>query len=127
MKEIRARHRADAKKCAAISGLLFSLASAAVAMQIFAVHCIMYCYKEELPHLWLPVWSLLSLGGTIAIFGILLNQCYGLINQELPAFSTALGTPVLVVCAIGHLIWCWTRDQWLKWQGEEPKNRSSLL
>lgn len=39
--------------------------------------------------------------------GVLVNQAYGLSYQELPPYGTALGTPVLVVCSIGHFLYFW--------------------
>jgi hypothetical protein len=47
-------------------------------------------------------WSLVQIGSFIAILGIVLNQAYGLQNRVEPPWATALGTPVLVIAALGH-------------------------
>jgi hypothetical protein len=91
------------KKCFAISAVCFCISVLACSFQILALHAINYCYSEPLMHLYYPVLTLVSLTSTIAILGTCVNQAHVLLNRELPPFATALGTPVLVICATVHL------------------------
>lgn len=81
--------------------LLFSFVVVAVVIQALTIFALQHCIKEDLLGLYWPIWTLLGLGTSIAMLGIVLCQVYALANQEWPPFATALGTPVLVVCSSG--------------------------
>ena len=100
------------------------LAGAADAVQVLAIIALQHCQHEDLLGLYWPIWTLLGLGTTIAMLGVVINQVYGLREHDLPPFSTALGTPVLVVCSIGHLLF----TQYGEWRGRKAKKaRASEL
>jgi hypothetical protein len=105
------KHKRSAKLCLVKTSVLLICAMACDIFQVFAIFTIQHCHREDLLSLYWPIWTLLGLGSTIAMVGVCINQVYGLLEQELPPFGTALGTPVLVVCAIGHLIYQWSKDK----------------
>jgi hypothetical protein len=97
-------HKRSAYSCLGWTFSLLAVAAVADAVQVLAIFALQHCHKEPLLGLYWPVWTLLGLGSSIAMLGVLLNQVYGLQEHELPPFGTALGTPVLVVCSVGHYI-----------------------
>jgi hypothetical protein len=48
-------------------------------------------------------WTLIQVGSLIAILGISVSQGYCLVGKEGPPWNVALGTPVLVLAALGHV------------------------
>ena len=99
------KHHHSAKICCYWAAVLLAVAIAADAIQVLAIIALQHCHHEALLGLYWPVWTLLGLGSSIAMAGVVLSQVYGLQQHELPPFGTALGTPVLVVCSIGHYIY----------------------
>jgi hypothetical protein len=102
-----ARHRKHAWQCLAKTSILLVLVLACDTIQVFAIMDIQHCHHEAFLGLYWPLWTLLGLGSTIAMIGTLVNIAYCLTTQKLPPYGTALGTPVLVVCSIGHFLYHW--------------------
>jgi hypothetical protein len=111
------KHHQSAKICCCWAAVLLAVAIAADAIQVLAIIALQHCHHEALLGLYWPVWTLLGLGSSIAMAGVVLSQIYGLQQHELPPFGTALGTPVLVVCSIGHYIY----TQVLEWRKKKNK------
>jgi hypothetical protein len=105
------KHKMSAILCLLKTSALLIVVMACDIFQVIAIFAIQHCHHEDLLPLYWPVWTLLGLGSTIAMVGVCINQVYGLLEQELPPFGTALGTPVLVVCAIGHLLYEWSKHK----------------
>jgi hypothetical protein len=80
-------------------------AAACDVFQVLAIIALQHCEHEDLLGLYWPLWTLLGLGSTVAMIGVVLNQLYGLLRHELPPYSVGMGTPVLVVAATVHLLW----------------------
>jgi len=95
-------HEKVRRRCLIISLFCFVLTLAAVIFEVFAALNIEYCDGEDLMMLYWGFWSIIQVGSLIAIFGIALNQWYGLEKKKEPPWATALGTPVLVIAALGH-------------------------
>ncbi|KAG4425673.1 hypothetical protein IFR04_001135 [Cadophora malorum] len=91
--------------CLAKTFCLFILLVFSTIMQVFAAHTILFCHKESLMHLYFPVWTVFAIGITFATLGCCVTQVYALKTMKLPPFGVALGTPVLVVSAVTHLVW----------------------
>jgi len=106
-KEMIKTHRKNAWNCLGKTSILLVFAVACNTMMVFSILTIQHCHHEVLLGLYWPLWTFLGLGSNIAMAGVLLSQCYGLSCQELPPYGTALGTPVLVVCSIGHFLYSW--------------------
>lgn len=92
-----------------------------VIMEAFAAFSIQFCDGEDLMMLYWGFWTLIQVGSLIAIFGIMLNQWYSLREKELPPWNVALGTPVLVIAALGHAWQSCVRTVWRKWTGKAKK------
>jgi hypothetical protein len=92
----------------------------------FALFNIQFCDGEDLMSLYWGFYTLIGVGSLIAIFGISLNQWYALKEQTLPPWSVALGTPVLVIAALGDVLHFAVRSLWKRWKarGGEDLSRS---
>jgi hypothetical protein len=90
-------------------------------MEAFAAFSIQFCDGEDLMMLYWGFWTLIQVGSLIAIFGIMLNQWYSLEEKEHPPWSVALGTPVLVIAALGHAWQSCFRTAWRRWTGKAKK------
>jgi hypothetical protein len=112
----------DAKRCLWKTFGCLVVAIVCDIFQVLAIIALQHCHHEDLLGLYWPLWTLLGLGSTIAMVGVCINQAYGLLEQDLPPFGTALGTPVLVVCAIIHLIWNLSKDKLKKLKRKSDKN-----
>jgi hypothetical protein len=104
-----------------ISLVCFILAIVTVVMEAFAAFSIQFCDGEDLMMLYWGFWTLIQVGSLIAIFGIMLNQWYSLREKEHPPWSVALGTPVLVIAALGHAWQSCVKTAWRKWMGKAEK------
>jgi hypothetical protein len=71
--------------------------------EVFALFNIEYCDGEDLMQLYWGFWSVLQVGSNIAIFGVMLQLWIALGNVETPSWAVALGTPVLVLAAMGWI------------------------
>jgi len=90
-------------------------------MEAFAAFSIQFCDGEDLMMLYWGFWTLIQVGSLIAIFGIMLNQWYSLREKEHPPWNVALGTPVLVIVALGHAWQSSVKTAWQKWKGKDEK------
>jgi hypothetical protein len=68
-------------------------------------------------------WTLIQVGSLIAIVGIMINLWYSLGEKENPPWIVALGTPVLVIAALGHAWQNCVRTAWRRWTGKAEKTR----
>jgi len=98
-------HKRSVRWCLINTGLCLIFATACNVFQVLSIISLQHCWHEDLLGLYWPLWTLLGLGSTVAMLGVVVNQIYGLLEHELPGFSVGMGTPVLVVCAIVHLLW----------------------
>jgi len=105
------------QKCFYISLICFALSVAATIVEAFAAFNIQFCDGEDLMMLYWGFWTLVQVGSVIAILGIAVNQWYALENKELPPWNVALGTPVLVIAALGHAWQNCTKSAWRKLKG----------
>lgn len=84
---------------AMISGLV-SLVAAVI--EAFALLTLQFCDEEPLSSLYWSTWTVLQVGGVVAIFGISLHVRHMIKGTRHPPWALALGTPVLVVAGLGH-------------------------
>lgn len=66
-------------------------------------------------------WSILQIGSTIAIIGVMLQFWIVLGDVETPSWAVALGTPVLVFAAAGFIV----KFLWGKVWGKFRRNKQS--
>ncbi|KAI1386738.1 uncharacterized protein F4822DRAFT_325399 [Hypoxylon trugodes] len=83
---------------------LFLVAAVLLVIEVFALLALQFCDGEDLMSLYWSTWTMLQLGSEIAILGIVMALWHNLCNFKLPLWTLALGTPVLVVAGIGHVI-----------------------
>ncbi|GAW12363.1 hypothetical protein ANO14919_017290 [Xylariales sp. No.14919] len=89
--------------------LVFTLAtlmvvSAMLVIEVYALLGLQFCDGEDLMSLYWATWTTLQLGSEIAILGVSLALWHHLWDMEHPLWALALGTPVLVVAGLGHLL-----------------------
>lgn len=88
-------------------GFWTSLAGGLVAcsfgvLAAFTLLTLQFCDGEPLASLYWSTWTVLVVGGIVAIFGISLHIRNLIKSRRLPPWALALGTPVLVVAGLGH-------------------------
>ncbi|KAI0152148.1 hypothetical protein F4776DRAFT_14620 [Hypoxylon sp. NC0597] len=84
--------------------VLFLVAAVSLVIEVFALLALQFCDGEDLMSLYWATWTMLQLGSEIAILGIDLALWHHLSNVRSPLWALALGTPVLVVAGLGHLM-----------------------
>jgi hypothetical protein len=75
-------------------------------------------------------WSVLQVGSNIAILGVMVQFWIVLGDHETPSWAVALGTPVLVVAALGFVlksVWSqfWDRCRGKRAQEAPPNSEDS--
>ncbi|KAK7743489.1 hypothetical protein SLS53_004023 [Cytospora paraplurivora] len=73
-----------------------------VVMEAFVIMALQFCDGEPIVSLYWATWTMLSVGGLIAIWGICLHVRHMITGKKHPPWALALGTPVLVVAGLGH-------------------------
>lgn len=68
----------------------------------FTLLTLQFCDEEPLASLYWSTWTVLVVGGIVAIFGISLHIRHLIKSRRPPPWALALGTPVLVVAGLGH-------------------------
>lgn len=71
-------------------------------MAAFTLLTLQFCDGEPLSSLYWSTWTVLVVGGIVAIFGISLHIRHLIKSRRPPPWALALGTPVLVVAGLGH-------------------------
>ncbi|KAI1098901.1 hypothetical protein F4804DRAFT_103194 [Jackrogersella minutella] len=96
--------RRKLKKSLAWCTMLFFTAAVILILEVFTLLALQFCDGEDLMSLYWSTWTMLQLGSEMAILGINLALWHHLCNVRQPLWALALGTPVLVVAGLGHLI-----------------------
>ncbi|KAG5933554.1 hypothetical protein E4U53_000951 [Claviceps sorghi] len=100
-----AHQRAKALKTYILLNVLCVLASTAVViLEAFALLALQFCDGEDLMSLYWSTWTMLQVGSLIALLGIVLALLFSHRNRKHPPWALALGTPVLVIAGLLHLI-----------------------
>ncbi|KAK1769871.1 hypothetical protein QBC33DRAFT_556294 [Phialemonium atrogriseum] len=94
----------EMKRCMLACGLYAGVSVAAVVTEVFALLALQFCDGEDLMPLYWAAWTALQVGALIAILGILLAASHTVRGGEHPPWALALGTPVLVVAGLGHVV-----------------------
>lgn len=84
--------------------MAFLISIVCVILEAFAILNIEYCDGEDLINLYWSFWSILQVGSIIAEFGVILQLWMLLSDVANPSWAVALGTPVLVLAALGHAL-----------------------
>ncbi|KAG6001482.1 hypothetical protein E4U21_004290 [Claviceps maximensis] len=80
------------------------LSTTVVIMEAFALLALQFCDGEDLMSLYWSTWTMLQVGSLIALLGIVLALLFSHRNRKHPPWALALGTPVLVIAGLLHLI-----------------------
>ncbi|PTB61728.1 hypothetical protein BBK36DRAFT_1190502 [Trichoderma citrinoviride] len=80
------------------------VSAAVVVMEAFALLALQFCDGENLISLYWSTWTMIQVGSLIAMMGIILAMAHSLRNRRHPPWALALGTPVLVIAGLLHLI-----------------------
>lgn len=73
-------------------------------MEGFSLLALQFCDGENLISLYWSTWTMIQVGSLIAMMGIILAMAHSLRNRRHPPWALALGTPVLVIAGLLHLI-----------------------
>ncbi|EGR49671.1 uncharacterized protein TRIREDRAFT_106684 [Trichoderma reesei QM6a] len=80
------------------------VSAAVVVMEAFSLLALQFCDGENLISLYWSTWTMIQVGSLIAMMGIILAMAHSLRNRRHPPWALALGTPVLVIAGLLHLI-----------------------
>lgn len=80
------------------------IAMACAILEVFCILTLQFCDREPLISLYWSTWTVLQVGGVVAIFGISLHIRHMIKGRKHPPWALALGTPVLVVAGLGHYL-----------------------
>jgi hypothetical protein len=91
-------------KTVAITSVCAVLGVVATVVEALAILAHQYCDGEDLTQFYWAFWSLISVGACIALIGLAIYHIYSLNDKDHPPWMIALGTPVLVIAGLGHLL-----------------------
>ncbi|KAL7784289.1 hypothetical protein V8C37DRAFT_413445 [Trichoderma ceciliae] len=80
------------------------VSAAVVIMEAFSLLALQFCDGENLISLYWSTWTMIQVGSLIAMMGIILAMAHSWRNRRHPPWALALGTPVLVIAGLLHLI-----------------------
>lgn len=73
-------------------------------IEALAVLALEYCHGEDLTQFYWAFWGIIEVGACIALIGLAVYHIYSLSDKDHPPWMIALGTPVLVIAGLGHLL-----------------------
>jgi hypothetical protein len=88
-----------------------------VIVEALAGCALTYCMKHKLIWFYWGMWTLTQVGSLIAIIGVTVHQWACLGEHSTPPWNVALGTPILVITGIAHIIGSWLAKKFKKWTG----------
>jgi hypothetical protein len=88
----------------AITSICAILATVATIIEALACLTLQYCDGEDLMQFYWSFWAVLQIGSVIALIGLAVYHIYSLNDKDHPPWMIALGTPVLVIAGLGHII-----------------------
>jgi hypothetical protein len=88
----------------AITSVCAVLAVISTIVEAFAVLALEYCDGENLTQFYWAFWGLIQVGACIALIGLAVYHIRSLNDKDHPPWMIALGTPVLVIAGLGHLL-----------------------
>ncbi|PNP48523.1 hypothetical protein TGAMA5MH_00417 [Trichoderma gamsii] len=97
-----------------------------VIMEAFALLALQFCDGENLISLYWSTWTMTQVGSLIAMMGIILAMAHSWRNRRHPPWALALGTPVLVIAGLLHLIHDCVKKRINQFM-EGPTRRNSVL
>ncbi|KAB5551356.1 hypothetical protein GE09DRAFT_1223152 [Coniochaeta sp. 2T2.1] len=97
-------HKRKMQRCMLVCSVYAVISVVAVVMEVFALMALQFCDGEDLMSLYWSTWTVMQIGSLIAIFGVLLAVFHTIRGRKHPPWALALGTPVLVVAGLGHII-----------------------
>ncbi|KAG5923637.1 hypothetical protein E4U42_004904 [Claviceps africana] len=120
-----AHQRAKALKTYILLTVLCVLVSTVVViLEAFALLALQFCDGEDLMSLYWSTWTMLQVGSLIALLGIVLALLFSHRNRKHPPWALALGTPVLVIAGLLHLIHDCSRKRVKKMRRSWPSDSS---
>lgn len=96
--------RGKLKRALVATIFIFLVSAATVVIETFCLLALQFCDGEDLMSLYWSTWTMMQVGSQIAIGGIVLALWHTLCNVKHPIWALAMGTPVLVVAGLGHVI-----------------------
>jgi uncharacterized BrkB/YihY/UPF0761 family membrane protein len=110
----------------AITSVSALAATVATIMEAFAALTLEYCDGEDLMQFYWGFWTLIQVGSVIAMIGLAAYHYYSLNDKDHPPWMVALGTPVLVIAGLGHMVVLGVRTAWRKFSGYSKKKQSQV-
>ncbi|KAK6865168.1 hypothetical protein PG990_005391 [Apiospora arundinis] len=96
--------RGKLKRALAATLFIFLVSAAVIVIETFCLLALQFCDGEDLMSLYWSTWTMMQIGSQIAIGGVVLALWHSLCNVKHPIWALAMGTPVLVVAGLGHVI-----------------------
>jgi hypothetical protein len=75
-----------------------------IVCEVYALMALQFCEGEDLISLYWSTWTMIQVGSNIAMLGIILALCHSFRDFRHPPWALALGTPVLVIAGLLHLL-----------------------
>ncbi|KAL1840645.1 hypothetical protein VTJ49DRAFT_253 [Mycothermus thermophilus] len=95
-------HKSRMRRALVSCGAYAAVAITSVVLEAYALMGLQFCQGEDLMVLYWASWTMLQIGSTAAMVGILLAAFYQLRGMKAPPWALALGTPILVAAGFGH-------------------------
>ena len=96
--------RQKLKRALVATLFIFLVSAAVIVIETFCLLALQFCDGEDLMSLYWSTWTMMQVGSQIAIGGVVLALWHSLCNVKHPIWALAMGTPVLVVAGLGHVI-----------------------
>jgi hypothetical protein len=109
------------KTTVAITSICAVLSVVCTVFEAVAALSLEYCDGEDLIQFYWVFWGLIQVGGCIALTGLAVYHIYSFNDKAHPPWMIGLGTPVLVISGLGHLLILCITSLYRKWRGIPPE------
>ena len=96
--------RRKLKRALVATLFIFLVSAVVIVIETFCLLALQFCDGEDLMSLYWSTWTMMQVGSQIAIGGVVLALWHSICNVKHPIWALAMGTPVLVVAGLGHVI-----------------------
>ncbi|KAK8090041.1 hypothetical protein PG997_005002 [Apiospora hydei] len=97
-------YRQKLKRALVACIFIFLVSAATIVIETFCLLALQFCDGEDLMSLYWSTWTMMQVGSQIAIGGVVLALWHTIWNVKHPIWALAMGTPVLVVAGLGHVV-----------------------
>jgi hypothetical protein len=124
-RELRLRQRRWRYACVFVTTILAFLVVGCVILEALAGSALTYCETHRFIWFYWGMWTLMQVGSLGAIIGVTVHQWACLGEHSAPPWNVALGTPILVITGIAHIVGGLVGKKWKQWTASEDTEPSS--